>query len=1052
MKIFYLKIVCIIIILCTYTASTLAQNIAVRGLVTDTEEEPLVGVTIRVQGTTTGTVTDIDGSFALSNVPSDATLEISFVGMVTQTVQIDGRTNFRIRLEEDAQALEEIVIVGYGLQKRESITGAISTVDTEKLVQSSTSNLGSALAGRLSGLTAMQSSGGQPGLDDASMYLRGISTLNDANPLIIVDGVPRDNIRELDPNEIASVSTLKDASATAVFGVRGANGAIIITTKRGARGKAKVRFKAEQGYSSFTFEPEHISSVEFLNLQNEAAVNDGFNPIWDTNIIAKYENPLAGLDPADPNYEMEAKKRLYMYPNHDYYREFISRYTPESRMNVDVSGGGDKLSYYLNAGYIHQGGNFKTEPKSQLGYDPSMHMRRYSFRSNLDYQVTESFSAFLNLSSNIEKVNLPYTDPTRALSISTVDMILNAQHIWPITPGPTTIEGFGIPAGQVVDVDYLTGPTFEAMNRRGYTRQSTSVLTSSLGLDWDLGELITPGLKVSGIASIDTRSRSRVTAVKKELLYTTSINYDTDELQFILKNDQESLLNITKAISARYTVNLQGRVNYNRQFNLHGVEAMVLGQRDFWETFAGEIPYNMIGIATRFSYNYDNRYFAEFNMGYNGSEQFSPNNRFGIFPAVSAGWVVSNEKFLSNHPVLTFLKLRSSLGKVGNDKIGNQRFLYLDNNQMTNASANNFLGSLGNGYGVSLGLMGNPYLQWEEATKQNYAIDLGIKNDLRISFDYYTERRDNILITRGAVPAIQGVKLNNIPKVNMGKVDNHGFEIELQYKKKLNKDFSFDIQGNYGYNKNKVVYSDEPMLDEDFVHRYRSTGYAIGQIFGYQIDWNSNGGYWISEDEIQRSDLTYDFGTPRAGDFKYIDQNKDGVINQKDMVPIGHSSRIPMNTYGITLSAKYKAFDMSVFFQGVGKYSKFYQGQGVYESSKSGMYFGYHKNAWTEERWQNGDKIGYPALSIGTSTSHQPNDFFIMDRSFIRLRNIEIGYTLPTEVLNRLGGISSIRLYAGGQNLFIWHKLRMNHLDPETTNTIGYPNTKMFNFGCYINF
>jgi TonB-linked SusC/RagA family outer membrane protein len=1020
------------------------KEIKISGEVADSKGLPIPGATVVIKGTTIGIITDNDGHFSLSLPVEYATgvLAVSFVGYQTREITIGSQRDFKVVLSEQVIGVDEVVVVGYGMQKRESVTGAISTVDPEKLEQSSSSNLGSALAGRLSGLTSMQSSGGQPGRDDATIYLRGISTLNDANPLIIVDGVPRDNIRQINPSEIASVSTLKDASATAVFGVRGANGVIIITTKRGDKGRAKMKFKAEQGYSSLSFEPERLHSVEFLNLQNEAANNDGVGQIWSNEVIAKYENPLIGLDPSDPNYETEVKKRRYMYPDHDYYREFISRYTPETRLNADVSGGSDKLSYYINAGFIYQGGNLKTEPESQLGYDSSMNMRRYSFRSNLDYQVSESFSAFLNLSSNIETVNMPYN------GVSIADMILNAQHIWPITPGPTTINGFDVPAGQVVDVTYLTNPTFESMNRRGYTRESTSILNASLGMNWDLGKLITPGLSISGIASTDTRSRSTLSGSKKELTYITVINYETDELQFVINNDQETLLSLSKSSNSRYTINLQGKINYSRQFDKHKVDAMVLAQRDYWESYASEIPYNMIGVSSRVSYDYDNRYFGEFNMGYNGSEQFAKGNRFGFFPAVSAGWVLTNEKFLHNHPILTYLKLRSSLGKVGNDKIADERFLYMDNIEMGTGP----LKSLGNGKGVSQGLMGNPSLSWEEAVKQNYGLDLGIMEDLRISFDYYKEKRDNILITRSAVPAIQGVNLANIPKVNMGKVDNHGFEIELNYEKKFGRDLSFSLQGNYGYNKNKVIYSDEPMLEEDYVHRYRSTGYAIGQVFGYKIDWGSNGGYWVSEEEIEGSGLTYDFGIPRVGDFKYVDQNNDDVINSKDQVPIGYSSRIPRNIFGLTLSVDYKAFDLMVFFQGVSKYSKFYSGQGVYESSKSGMFFGFHKHAWTEERYQNGDKITYPALSLGTSTNHVANDFFIMDRSFIRLRNIEIGYTLPPEALKVLGGISKLRLYAGGQNLFTWHKLRMDHLDPETNSSIGYPNTKMFNFGCYVTF
>ena len=1016
----------------------------VQGRVTDQQGEPLQGVNIKVKGTTIAAMTDSEGRYTFGTLAPNSILVFSYLGYATQEVAIGTRREIAVVLENLSTDLEEVV-VAYGVQKRVSVTGAVSSVDVEKLEQSSASNLGAALAGRLSGLTSLQTGGGQPGRDNATLFLRGISTLNDASPLIIVDGVPRDNIRQIDPSEIASVSTLKDASATAVFGVRGANGVIMITTKRGSKGRAKVRLRGEQSYTSFAFEPEHISSLEFLRMQNEAAKNDGLpEPIWSPEVVAKYENPLLGLDPDDPNYELEKKKREYMYPNHDYYREFIKRFTPETRFNADISGGGDKLRYYMNAGFINQDGNFNTEPKSQLGYDPSLRMQRYRFRGNLDYEVSKSFSAFLNISSNIETVNMPYLINANSME----EMILNAQHIWPITPGPTTIEGFGPPAGMVVDVPYLTNTTFEAMNRRGYTRESTSLLNSSLGLAWDLSEKITPGLRVSGMASIDTRSRSTLNASKKEVTYISTIDHENDDLQFVVNNDSETLLNLTKAVASRYTVNLQGKIDYNRQFNKHNVGGMVLGQRDSWESYTGEIPFNVISIATRFTYGYDNRYFAEVNMGYNGSEQFAPQNRFGFFPAFSAGWVLSNERFLANHPVITNLKLRASYGKVGNDKIGTARFLYIDNNQMGAGP----LGSLGNGRGIAQGLLGNPTLQWEEATKQNYAIDLGIKNNLEVSFDYYRENRSNILITRGLVPALGGVRTSNLPKANMGIVHNQGFEIEFKYRQPFGTDFILDIQGNYGYSKNKVVYADEPQLEDDYVHQYRSTGYNIGQVFGYQVDWASNGGYWVSREEIADSDLSYDFGNPRPGDFKYIDQNGDGVINAKDLVPLGYSSRIPRNIFGLNLRLQYKNIDFTTFIQGVSRYTKHFNGQGVYESSKSGMYFGFHRQAWTEERYQNGESITYPALTLGTSTSHQANDFFVMDRSYLRLRNIEIGFNMPAGVLERLGGIAGLRVYANGQNIFTWHGLKMNHLDPDVTISTPYPTTKMWNMGCSVTF
>jgi TonB-linked SusC/RagA family outer membrane protein len=439
---------------------------------------------------------------------------------------------------------------------------------------------------------------------------------------------------------------------------------------------------------------------------------------------------------------------------------------------------------------------------------------------------------------------------------------------------------------------------------------------------------------------------------------------------------------------------------------------------------------------------------AEVNLGYNGSEQFAPGHRFGFFPAVSAGWVISNERFLMDNPILTNLKLRTSYGKVGNDKMGAARFLYQSDITMGGGP----LGSLGLGQGVNQGLLGNPDITWEIAKKQNYGVDLGILDDLSLSFDYFVENRSNILISRGTVPEFQGVALGNIPKVNMGEVDNSGYEIELIYNKYLSQDFSINVRGNYGYNHNTVKFLDEQIRDESYVHQYRSTGYSIGQAWGYRIDYSNGNGIFNSQEELDafKENTRYGFGEPRVGDFKYRDINGDGVVDDKDQTPIGYSS-IPQITYGLAVNLQYKNFDFSVFFQGVGKYSGNYSQQGVYEYIIQGTYFDYHKQAWTPERYAEGAEITYPALSTHSTTNHVANDFFIMNRSFMRLKNIEIAYTLPSDALSMIG-LSSLRIYVGGQNLLTWDNLEMGHLDPENNDAIGYPVTKMMNFGFNASF
>lgn len=1034
----------------TTPEATVVVDKSVKGSVKDDKGEGLPGVSVVVKGTTQGTTTDIDGNYKLNVPDNSGTITFSFVGYEVQEINVGNRTTLDVVLKVDIKALEEVVVVGFGEQKKVSVTGAVSTITTDDIKRSSSASLANALAGRLPGLTSIQSGGGQPGRDDATIYLRGAATTNGKGPLILIDGVPRDNIRTLDANEVATVSILKDASATAVFGVRGANGVILITTKRGSEGKTELSVNAEQSYSSFTREPERLHSLEYIALRNQASQNDGLALPFNQTTIDKYANPLAGLDPNDVDYEKKAALRRYMYPDHDYYREYISRYAPQSRVNVNATGGTNKVSYFANASYLHQGGNLNVEPKSVLGYDPSAKLDRYSFRANLDYKVTESLKSFLNIGSYIERVNMPaawlYGGDTNWMMR---DLLYQAQTILPITPGPTTIDGFGVAPGQIVDPGYMDRSAFEIMNRMGYRNEVRSNLNASFGTEWDLGKIVTKGLSIKGMVSYDSKSTTAMQGEKSERLFLAEVNPETDALSFAIKRPDERLLSLVKGADSRYNINLQGSINYARTFGeKHDVTGMILAQRDHWETTAGEIPFNVLGVAGRVTYGYDSRYLAEFNMGYNGSEQFAPSRRYGFFPAASVGWVVSNEDFLKGNRVLTNLKLRASYGKVGNDQMGSARFLYQDNITMGGGP----LGSLGLGQGVNQGLLGNPNLSWEVAKKQNYGLDLQVINDLSLTFDYFVENRSDILISRGTVPEFQGVPLGNIPRVNMGIVDNKGYELELTYNKSVSKDFRIMIRGNYGYNHNTVRFRDEAIRDETYAHRYRATGYSLGQVWGYKVDYSNGNGYFNSKQELDEylSKTTYGFGDPRVGYLKYVDLNGDGVINDKDQAPIGYSN-IPRVSYGLTLNFQYKAFELTTFFQGIGKYSMNYGAQGVYEYIIRGTYFDYHKTAWTPERYAAGDEITYPALSTQSNTNHVANDFFIMDRSFIRLKNVELAYTLPKNALKGLG-VKNLRIYVSGQNVFTWDKLRMGHLDPENNDPIGYPVTKMSNFGLNLTF
>ena len=1033
----------------------------VSGTVQDQDGTPLIGVTV-TSSPSNGVVTDVNGKFTIK-VPSGAELTFNYLGYKTVKVKVGTRTTINVKMESDAQQLEEQVVVGYGTQKKVSVVAAVSSVNSKELRQSSSPNLANALAGRLAGLTSLQSGGSQPGFDDADLYLRGASTTNGTRPLILIDGVPRDNIRTLDANEVATVSVLKDAAATAVYGVRGANGVILITTKRGEVGQTKLDISFDQSFQAFTREPERVDSWEFMTLRNEANRNDGMNEEYSGKMISRSLNPLMGLDPNDPDYALKAARRHYMYPNHDWYREIFKKWSPQSRVNINISGGTEKLQYFVNASYLHQGGNLHTEPKSKLGYDPQARMTRYSFRSNLDYNITKNFKAFLNLGSYIEKVGMPGTTTYGGDNKWMIrDLIHCTVGMKPMTVGPTTPDaslGYDVIPDKVIRPVETDRSPFESVNRKGYRDETRTNLNASIGGEWNM-TFITKGLSLKGMASFDAVANTILGGDITEMSFATSVDEDNDQIYFAADRELNGTLSLSKSGYTNYTVNLQGSLNYSRTFGKHDVGAMILVQRDFWETNGAPLnmPYNMMGMAARVTYGFDNRYLLDANMGYNGSEQFSPKNRFGFFPSFAVGWVVSNENFLKGNKVITNLKLRASYGKVGSDKIGNNRFLYLDNHTYS-ASGGVAVG----GYGtINENRPGNYNLQWEVSKKQNYGIDLQLWSDWSITFDYFIEQRSKILKTQGMAPQFAGVP--QWPYLNLGVVDNSGYELEINYNKSFNKDLFLSVKGNFSYNHNKVKFWDEVPYADGYYYQYRTTGQSLNQTFGYKIDWSNGNGYfntqeeldkytegYVDENGVEHKGITYNLSTaPQLGDFKYIDQNGDGIIDEKDRVPIGYTN-VPRVSYGLNVSLNYKWFDFTFFLQGVGKYSSYYSGQGVYENIYQGTFFKYHKTAWTAERYAAGQKITYPRLSTGETCSKIQNDFFVMDRAFIRLKAIELGYTLPSNALRAIG-INKLRVYFRGDNLVTWDRLRTSTTDPEQTDQIGYPIVKTFNFGFNVTF
>ncbi|WP_228099532.1 MULTISPECIES: SusC/RagA family TonB-linked outer membrane protein [Bacteroidaceae] len=1025
-----------------YAPEQAVQKKMLTGKVVDTNGEPIIGANIIEKGVyANGVITDLEGTFKL-RVKQDAVIEVSYIGYVKKEVFTKGRDFVTVTLQEDAKTLEEVVVVGYGSQKKISVTGSVASIQTEDLLKSSQANLAAALSGRLPGLATMQTSG-RPGGDDVTLYLRGASTTNGVNPLILIDGVPRDGIATLDPNEVESVTVLKDASATAVFGVRGANGVILITTRRGEVGKTELSISVDHSLQQFTVSMDRIHSWEYAELRNQAFTNDGKDAPYNAYMIDMYKS---GEDPV-------------FFPDRDIMSEFFKKWAPQTRVNVNMNGGTEKINYFINVGYIGQSGQFKTESPKALGYDPSYKMNRYNFRSNVDYKLASNLKLSLNLASYLQQSNTPQCQDLYNGNLNSMiaDMVAHAWATPPTTPGPVTMPGYTTDTGAEIPANQIVGSNFNTdiknnkwgeLNRRGYQEVTNMNLNSSLAIDWGL-DFITKGLSTKFMVAFDAASSTTLTARRVFDVYRAYPAQSPDEKSYYqaIEVDKQDVLGApTRSNASNYYLNLQYSINYARQFEKHDVSAMALFQRDNWQKANADLPYNMLGLSARATYAYDSRYLAEVNVGYNGSEQFAKGQRFGFFPAFSAGWVASNEAFLRDNPVLTHLKLRASYGKVGNDKLGNDRFLYLDNISVTGGQ----ISSLGRGQSISIGKFGNRNITWEVAYKQNYGIDLKLFHDFSLSVDYFKEKREDILISRGTVPEVLGISTADLPKVNMGVVDNQGFEIEAGYQKRLDSGISFSFKGNFAYNENKQRNMDEAIYSEDYAYRYRKTGYSIGQLFGYKIDYSNGNGFINTPEELEKAKKMYKIGTPRLGDFLYQDLNGDGEISEKDMAPIKYSN-VPRISYGFSGSVDWKGLDFSFHFSGIAKCSRLYNSWRATEFASEGVYSNWHKHAWTQERYANGERIEYPALAASTGVSHVANDFFIMDRNFLRLKNVELGYSLPKHWLQKVS-LSKVRVYINGNNLLTWKKIKVNAIDPEQSWEVNYPLTKMVNFGLNVVF
>ncbi|MDD3955060.1 MAG: SusC/RagA family TonB-linked outer membrane protein [Proteiniphilum sp.] len=1018
-------------------------NAQVSGTVKDGYGRVLQGVLIISENEKNITITDQNGDYELTVNDGSEYLTFSLRGYTSHRLDIDGeaygeKTNVSLDRAETFD-LDEDIYIGNYKQRKDKVTGSISRVTGKELESSPVGNLSMSLAGRLPGLFTRETYS-EPARTNTELWVRGSVSPNGGTALVVIDGFPYDyNANQLfeyiTANEVESISVLKDASAQALYGIQGANGVIVITTKRGIKQPLKIDVSINHTLEQRTTTPPHINSADFVQLRNQAGFNDSGEEYSYFSKTA-VDGFLAGDNPE-------------YFPNNNWREMNAKDITQMSRVNVNLTGGNDKAVFYTNINVLSQDGMWKIDPGTTQ-YNPNNQFIWANIRSNVDVQLAKYLSIGLNLSGNIKREKTPGGHGVELSHGGSWDGFANK--IWyrfyslpPYVYGPTTPlvqnpETEEISGGEVVTTGTEPVTSWAIINRLGYDQYTVTNIYAQFMPKLDLS-FITPGLSISGSYGYQTNAVKGLYVNRTYERWVRTNDYS--ELEFQKNGTQvNSPLQYRSSASFYYNLNYKGTVNYQRRFNgVHDINAMAYSFYQHLNKAGGGLPYKRSNSGIGIGYGYDDRYLLRVDLGYSGSEQYSRQNRFTAFPAFSAGWVATNEAFLEENPVLTYLKLRGSWGKTGNDR-GIGRYVYLDNVTLTGGGYG-FLG----GHNVNEGQVANPFLDPEIITKKNLGIDLTLLNNFSLTFDIYNEKTENgVTSATSKTPDYQGVPLGNYPRANVGIYENKGYEVSLGYNKDITRDFNISLGGWLAQNKNKVVFWDESQRAEDYAYRIRSEGYPIGQAWGYLVDDHNGNGYFNSQEEIDNSGLVYEIGTPKPGYLKYYDLNADGKINDKDKAPLGHGS-LPNFFYAFNGGLKYKKFDMNVLFQGIADYWTVDMSMGRTEYSFEGVYTEWHKSAWTAERYANGEAINYPALSAKKNSNHESSNFFLEDKSYLRLKNLEFGYTFDL--------FNGTRLYFSGQNLFTWDKLNHDVYGPEAHYSGGIeaiPVYRLYNVGLSIKF
>ena len=1006
------------------------QQQTIKGIVVDASGEPVIGANVVVEGTTMGTITDFEGTFSIS-VPKNGKIKISFIGYKDQVLTPQSGKNLRVVLEDDSQMLGEVQVVAYGAQKKVSITGAISSMKGEDLLKTPAASMSNVLSGQITGISSVQYSG-EPGADEADLYVRGIATWNNAKPLIQVDGVERE-FSQIDPNEVESITVLKDASATAVFGVRGANGVILITTKRGAEGKAKISFSTSAGVNLRTKQLEFANSYQYASYYNDLQVNDGGVPTFTEEQLIKFR------DHTDP----------ILYPDINWIDYCMNKAAFQSQHNVNISGGTDRMRYFVSAGMFTQDGMFKQLAASD---NFNFNYKRYNYRANLDFDATKTTLISVNIGGRIETKRTPESGEDQNQ--------LFRKLYWAVP-----FAGAGIVDGKrvVSNADYLPFTGSDGLNSyygKGFRSTTTNVLNVDLVLDQKL-DFITKGLSFKLKGSYNTSYWTQKIASSSMAVY-TPVLHDDGSIGY-RKSGSDSQLSYSRNSNGEGKSRdwyMEAALNYSRKFGDHNVTGLVLynqSKRYYPGGTYDDIPSAYVGFVGRATYDYKTRYMAEFNVGYNGSENFAPGKRYGLFPAGSIGWIVSEESFFKPlKKVINYFKVRASVGMVGNDNNGNNRFLYLPDAYILNDDGYFFGTNAGNKKpGAYEASKSNADLTWEKSVKQNYGIDLKMF-DSRLSFtaDIFFEKRKDILSTRNTLPTITDIQL---PKINLGKVNNHGYELSLGWNDRAGK-VNYWVKANMSYAKNKIIYMDEVVPNEPYMAETgRSTGLNYGYLFDRFLqkdDFDADGKLKVDangEQILPKMSL----GTPRPGDTLFKDLNGDGVIDGDDKTYFGYA-RHPEYVFGFLGGFSWKNFEFSMQWTAAMNASRILEGEyrNAFGSTNSRMLLKFLADGrWTEEN----PCSRFPRLTFMNKTHYlEDTDLWLMNGSYLRLKTAEISYTFQNKDFLKKIGVESVRLYCNGYNLLtLFSDLNDIDIDPEGKTSGGdntYPNVRIYNFGINVSF